>query len=102
MIDAKQQAIASIVQARNHLESALSDMEKLPAFDPSTVPFAAHALSNFLSVTEKTVELLRNSIPGNSGPDATRLLEGLRHATSLMMHTVSQLTNNVPIGELKF
>ena len=102
MIDAKQQAIASIVQARNHLESALSDMEKLPAFDPSTVPFAAHALSNFLSVTEKTVDLLRKSIPGNCGPDVHRLLEGLRHATSLMMHTVSQLMNNVPIGELKF
>ena len=102
MIDAKQQAIASIVQARNHLESALSDMEKLPAFDPSTVPFAAHALSNFLSVTEKTVDLLRKSIPGNCGPDVHRLLEGLRHATSLMMHTVSQLMNNVPIGELRF
>jgi len=102
MIDAKQQAIASIVQARNHLESALSDMEKLPAFDPSTVPFAAHALSNFLSVTEKTVDLLRKSLPGNCGPDVHRLLEGLRHATNLMMHTVSQLTNNVAVGDLKF
>jgi two-component system sensor histidine kinase/response regulator len=102
MIDAKQQAIASIVQARSYLESALSDMEKLPAFDPSTVPFAAHALSNFLSVTEKTVDLLRKSLPRDTGPDALRLLEGLRHATSLMMHTVSQLINNVSVGELKF
>src|SRR4030095_12084704 len=102
MIDAKQQAIASIVQARSHLESALSDMEKLPAFDPSTVPFAAHALSNFLSVTEKTIDLLRQSLPGDAGPDALRLLEGLRHATNLMMHTVSQMINNVTVGELKF
>lgn len=102
MIDAKQQAIASIVQARSYLESALSDMEKLPAFDPSTVPFAAHALSNFLSVTEKTVDLLRKSLPRDTGPDALRLLEGLRHATNLMMHTVSQLINNVSAGELKF
>ena len=102
MIDAKQQAIASIVQARNHLESALSDMEKLPAFDPSTVPFAAHALSNFLSVTEKTVDLLRKSLPSDSSPDVVRLLEGLRHATNLMMHTVSQLINNSSVGELQF
>ena len=53
MIDAKQQAIASIVEARGLLESALTDMEKLPTLDPSTVPFAAHTLSNFLSVTER-------------------------------------------------
>jgi two-component system, sensor histidine kinase and response regulator len=102
MIDAKQQAITSIVQARSLLESALTDMEKLPAFDPSTVPFAAHALSNFLSVTERTVELLRKSLPEKSSPDVVRMLEGLRHATSLMMHTVSQLINNVSVGELKF
>jgi two-component system sensor histidine kinase/response regulator len=102
MIDAKQQVINSIFQARGHLESALADMEKLPAFDSSTVPFAAHALSNFLSVTEKTVDLLRRSLPDDAGSEALRLLEGLRHATSLMMHTVSQLINNTSAGELKF
>jgi signal transduction histidine kinase len=101
MIDVKQEAIASIVQARGCLDTALTDLEKLPAFDPSTVPFAAHALSNFLSVSEKTVELLRRSLPEDVGPDVVRLLDGLRHATHLMMHTVSQLVNNAPIGDLK-
>jgi signal transduction histidine kinase len=101
MIDVKQQVINSIVQARGDLESALADLEKLPAFDPSTVPFAAHALLNFLSVTEKTVELLRKSLPSNVASDVQPLLDGLRHATHLMTHTVSQLVNNVPIGELK-
>lgn len=101
MIDAKQQAITAIVEARGQLETALTDLEKLPAFDPSTVPFAAHALSNFLSVAEATVDLLRRSMPPDIGPDVLRLLDGLKHATNLMMHTVSQLMNNSSTGELK-
>jgi signal transduction histidine kinase len=102
MIDAKQQVIESIVQAHDRLEAALSDLERLPAFDPSSVPFAAHALSNFLSVAEGTVELLQQSLRDNPDPKIARWLEGLRHATALMTHTVTQLANNVPIGELKF
>lgn len=102
MIDAKQQVISAIVQARGHLETALSDLERLPAFDPSSVPFAAHALTNFLSVAEGTIELLIGSLPADSDPQIPRMLDGLRHATTLMMRTVSQLVNNTPIGEFKF
>ena len=101
MIDAKQQAIAAIVQARGNLESALADLEKLPAFDPCTVPFTAHALTNFLTVSEATVDLLRKALPADIDPEISRLLDGMRHATHLMMHTVSQLMNNAPIGDLK-
>jgi len=101
MIDAKQHAITAIVQARGNLESALADLEKLPAFDPCTVPFTAHALSNFLTVAEATLELMRKAMPSDADPEISRLLDGMRHATHLMIHTVSQLMNNAPIGELK-
>ncbi|HET9217805.1 MAG TPA: HAMP domain-containing sensor histidine kinase [Terriglobia bacterium] len=94
------QAIQSIVKARGGLESALADLEKLPAFHPNTVPFAAHALSNFLTVTEATVDLLRTS-DSPSRPDMTQWLDGLRHATHLMTHAVGQLMNNAVGGELK-
>jgi signal transduction histidine kinase len=101
LIDAKQQVITSIVQARENLESALSDLEKLPAFDPSSVPFTAHALSNFLTVSEGTIELLLKLVPPEGDPEVSRLLLGLKHATGLMTRTVSQLMNNAPIGDLK-
>ena len=101
MIDAKQQVITSIVQARSNLESALADLEKLPAFDPSSVPFTAHALSNFLTVSEGTIDLLSRALPSDVDPQVTRLLDGLKHATDLMNRTVSHLINNAAIGELK-
>src|SRR4030095_2471574 len=101
MIDKKQKVIASISDARNQLDSALSDLEKLPAFDSSSVPFTAHALSNFLTVAEGTTELLRRELPADADPELPRLLNGLRHATQLMMHSVSQLMNNAPIGDFR-
>jgi signal transduction histidine kinase len=102
MIDAKQQVISAVVQARSHLDTALADLERLPAFDPSTVPFAAHALTNFLSVTEGTLELLMEALPADVDPQVLRMLEGLRHATTMMVSTVSHMVNNAPIGEFKF
>jgi signal transduction histidine kinase len=101
MIDAKQQVLPSIVQARSNLESALVDLEKLPAFDANSVPFTAHALSNFLTVSEGTIELLKRSLPPDVSPETTRLLDGLKHSTDLMTRTVSHLMNNAAVGELK-
>jgi len=99
MIETKQKVIASITDARTHLESALSELERLPAFDPSSVPFTAHALSNFLTVAEGTIELIRRAVPADADPELPRLLNGLRHATHLMMRTVTQLMNNSSIGD---
>src|SRR4030095_13855155 len=101
MIESKQKVLADITDARTHLESALSELEKLPAFDPSSVPFTAHALSNFLTVAEGTIELLRRALPADVDPEVTRMLNGLRHATHMMMRTVSQLMNNSSIGEFR-
>ena len=101
MIDKKGKVIASISDARNQLDSALSDLERLPAFDSSSVPYTAHALSSFLTVAEGTTELLRKELPPDADPELPRLLNGLRHATHMMMHTVSQLMNNAPIGDFR-
>jgi len=102
MIDAKQRVIASVLEARGHLESALSDLETLPAFDSSTVPFAAQALSNFLSITDGTVEMLTGLLPRDTDPQIFRMLEGMRHAANLMMRIVSHLMSNATISDLKF
>ena len=91
MADRKEHVAASIVQAREHLEHALAELERLPALDPSTVAFAAHALNNYLTVTGGTVELLLEALATYPDRQIHTWLDGLHHATALMTHTVSQL-----------
>src|SRR5215467_10410471 len=102
MIDAKQRVIASVLEARGNLECVLSDLESMPAFDPSSVPFAAEALSHFLSITDGTVEMLVGLLPRDTDPQIFRMLEGMRHAANLMMRIVGHLMSNAVISDLKF
>ena len=93
----KEQATAAILRAQAELEQALSELEKMPAFDPRAVAFSAHALNNYLAVTGGTVELLLGSLVDYPDPKIRNWLEGLGHVTELMRHTVSQLmTSSAP------
>src|SRR5262249_13411488 len=67
------------------------ELEKLPAFDPSSVAFAAHALNNFLTVTEGAVELLLMRLADNPDPELRIWLHGIQHAANLMGRTVGQM-----------
>jgi signal transduction histidine kinase len=93
-VSQKAQIVSSLERARGDLNQALADLEKLPAFDPGSVAFVAHALNNFLTVTRGTVDLLRVSLGGSEDPQVHIWLDGLHHATTLMSHTVNQLMNN--------
>jgi signal transduction histidine kinase len=93
MAEVKSQVAAAIVRARENLEQALCELERVPAFDPGAVPFAAHALNNYLTVTEGTIALLRSALTGHPDPQVEGWLAGLQHATTLMTHTVSRMTN---------
>ena len=68
MPEPKEQIVSAIVRAREDLEEALYELEKLPAVSQSSVSFAAHALNNFLTVTEGTVELLLLSLADYPDP----------------------------------
>jgi signal transduction histidine kinase len=87
----KEQAAAAILRAQAELEQALCELEKMPAFDPGTVAFSAHALNTYLTVTRGTVKLLLQSLANHPDPQIRNWLEGLGHVTELMGHTVSQL-----------
>jgi two-component system sensor histidine kinase/response regulator len=97
----KEQATAAILRAQAELEQALSELEKMPAFDPGVVAFSAHALNNYLSVTGGTVELLLKSLVDYPDPQVRNWLEGLGHVTELMRHTVSQLMTSSTHKEVK-
>jgi signal transduction histidine kinase len=93
MPEPKEQIVSAIVKARAELEVALLELEKLPAISQSSVFFAAHALSNFLTVTGGTVELLSLSLEGHPDPKVHTGLVALQQATNLMAHTVGRLMN---------
>jgi signal transduction histidine kinase len=91
MADVKEQVAATIVKARENLEQALIELERLSPFDPSAVAFATHALNNYLTVTGGTIELLLSALTAHPDPQIHTWLAGLHHVTTLMTHTVSRL-----------
>jgi signal transduction histidine kinase len=97
----KDKVAEAISAARANLEQALAHLEEMPALDPSSVIFAAHALNNFLTVTGGTVDMLLQSLLDHPDPKVRRWLEGLRHATNLMSYVVSQLMSASVTSEVK-
>src|SRR2546428_12329948 len=64
--ETKERVAASIARARTDLEQALADLEHLPEVDGRAVPFAAHALGNYLAVTGGTPGLLLGGLGDHS------------------------------------
>ncbi len=95
--DVKDQVAAAIVQARSDLEQALADLDRLPAFDPGTVAFAAHALSNFLTVTGCTADLLLAALADHPDSRIRDWLQGIQQATNMMSHITTDLMTNASI-----
>jgi len=102
--DAKEQISAAILRAQTDLDQALSELEKLPPIDRDSVAFVAHALNNFLTVTEATIEFLVLSLADHPDPAIGVWLGNLTHATNLMARAVSQLMNTAvtPVTKLRF
>jgi signal transduction histidine kinase len=97
----KGKVVSSIDRARTELEQALLELEKLPAVNPSSVAFAAHALNNFLAVTSGTVDLLTLYFEDHPDLQVQTALETLTHSTDLMSYIVSQLMATSLTSEVK-
>jgi signal transduction histidine kinase len=90
----KVSAIAAIARAQADLERAVEEIARLPALDVHSIALAAHALSNFLTVSRAVVDHLLPILRLHPDRQVAVWLQGLSHATDLMTHTVSQLMNN--------
>jgi signal transduction histidine kinase len=90
----KEKVIAAIAEAREELDHALVELEKMPAFDPGRTAFTAHALHNYLQVAGATIELLEPALAGQTDPLIDSLLGNLKQATSLMRSTAVQLLSS--------
>ena len=101
MAEAKELVASAIARAQADLQQALAELEKMPAFDPSAVAFAAHALNNYLAVMDGTVELILAHLADHPDPQLRIWLDGVQHATNLMSRTVGQLMSASVTPETK-
>lgn len=87
----KEKVMSAIAHAQADLEEVMADLDKLSVFHPEALALTVHALNNFLTVTEGTVDLLMQSLRDYPDSQVQTWIQGLRHATDLMAHTTSQL-----------
>src|SRR5580765_1448649 len=92
-MDTRTRAMTSITQARVELDRALADLDQLRTFDPGLVGLVAHALSNYLTVTTATVDMLQLTLRGFPDDDVIGWIEGIGHAADMMQHTVGRLVS---------
>lgn len=88
-----------IKTAKSQLDEALQNLENLSGLDKHALGFAAHALSNYLTVIEGTVHLLKTSLKDYPDPQVHSWLNGLIHASTLMMHTTHQLMGTSAVAK---
>jgi signal transduction histidine kinase len=98
-MDHKAQASEAIERARTALDKALADIDMIQTVNPALVGLIAHALSNYITVTAATVEMLQLTLRDSQDPDVPIWLEGIGHATDLMQHSVGRLVRLAPPRE---
>ena len=90
-MDARARAAAAIAEAQSDLDRALTEIDAIQTFNPMLVGLVAHSLSNYITVTAATVEMLQLTLRDHPSPDVSIWLEGIGHTADLMQHTVSRL-----------
>jgi signal transduction histidine kinase len=79
------------MSAKTNLDRALEQLERLPSMDPGAVAFSAHALNNYVTVANATIDLLAIHLGDHPDGQVRIGLEALRHATNMMSSTITQL-----------
>jgi signal transduction histidine kinase len=89
--DARARTAESISRAKAELDCALAELDAIRTFDPATVGLVAHAMSNYITVTTATVEMLQLSLRGYPDGEVQIWLEGIAHVANLMQHSMGRL-----------
>ena len=92
-MDARTRASTSIAIAKTELERALLEIDLIQTYDPALVGLLAHALTNYITVTSATVEMLQLTLRDFDDPDVPIWLEGIGRTADLMQHSVSRLVS---------
>lgn len=97
--DAKSDVAKAIEKAKTDLDVALLELDRIPALNHAAVAFVAHALNNYLTVTDGTLELLKDGLANSMEQDVATWLDSLQHLAHLMEHTVERLLQVSPATE---
>ena len=81
----------AIENAKADLDNALAQLDRVPAFDPAAIAFVAHAMSNYMNVTDAMLGLLKGALGDHPDPEVAAWLEGLHHVSDLTHQTVGRL-----------
>jgi signal transduction histidine kinase len=90
MVDSHARVTESIENAIADLSLALVELDRLADNGP-TIAWVAHAMNTYLSVNEATLDLLKQHVGENAGPDVARWLDGLEHLAAMMHHSIGRL-----------
>ncbi len=101
-MNTKERIISSIITAENELKKVLEEIDQLPAFDISNISLSAHALRNYLTVINFTVEMLTTHLKEHQSRELTVWLDNLQHTSDLMRETVNRLTRASISDGMKF
>jgi len=97
--DIREDVAQAIENAKADLDQAILELDRIPAMDPAAVAFVAHAMSNYMNVTDAMVMLLRGALGDHPDPEVLRWLDGLHHVSELSHQTVGRLLRVYSPGE---
>ena len=97
--DPREPVAESIRYAIQELSEALLSLERIPTQDRAVVGWVAHAMSNYLSVNEATLNLIEQAVAAHASHELATWIDGLRHLGNLMHHTVGRLIRASTPGE---
>jgi signal transduction histidine kinase len=89
----RQRVEDAILDARQSLEDALSDLARLPAGDLQNVAYGTHTIHNLPTVTGSTLDILARRLSEHQDPIVLVALQGLLHANELMAYAVDYVNS---------
>ena len=96
--DPRTNAVLAIETAVAHLADALDALDRVPS-GHKALGLVAHALNNYLSVADATLDLLAHALHGHPDPEVATWVAGLRHLGNMMQHTTDRLVRAAPPAE---
>lgn len=97
--DSRIAAADSIGNAISELTDALAELARMPD-DEALVGFAAHAMENYLAVSEAMLGVMEQALGEDRPPELAKWIDALRHLGAVMQHTVARLLHVGPPTEV--
>jgi signal transduction histidine kinase len=91
IVDLRENVAQAIEDAQAELDRALSELERIPALDPTALSLVAHLLGNYMNVLDAMLNLLGRAVGEHPHPDVQVWLDGIRRVMELSQQTVARL-----------